>query len=110
MRGGRSPAALPLHHIFRQGGRLVLVETQAELGAAPEHVFCIPCPFPVHEIDQLGGVKIGAEAFAEAQALFGNKGVMDLTGLVGYYTFVNYTLKTFDVQRTPGSRLLLPLP
>ena len=54
--------------------------------------------------------KVSAEAFAEAQALFGNEGVMDLTGLVGYYTFVNYTLKTFDVQRTPGSRLLLPLP
>ena len=35
---------------------------------------------------------------------------MDLTGLVGYYTFVNYTLKTFDLQRTPGSQLLLPLP
>ena len=54
--------------------------------------------------------KVSAEAFVEAQALFGNEGVMDLTGLVGYYTFVNYTLKTFDVQRTPGSRLLLPLP
>ena len=54
--------------------------------------------------------KVSAEAFAAAQALFGNDGVMDLTGLVGYYTFVNYTLKTFDVQRTPGSQLLLPLP
>ena len=54
--------------------------------------------------------KVSAETFVEAQTLFGNKGVMDLTGLVGYYTFVNYTLKTFDLQRTPGSQLLLPLP
>ncbi len=54
--------------------------------------------------------KVSAEAFVEAQALFGNEGVMDLTGLVGYYTFVNYTLKTFDLQREPGSQLLLPLP
>ena len=54
--------------------------------------------------------KVSADAFVEAQALFGNEGVMDLTGLVGYYTFVNYTLKTFDVQRVPGSQLLLPLP
>ena len=54
--------------------------------------------------------KVSAEAFVEAQTLFGNEGVMDLAGLVGYYTFVNYTLKMFDVQRTPGSRLLLPLP
>ena len=54
--------------------------------------------------------KLSAEAFVEAQTLFGNDGVMDLAGLVGYYTFVNYTLKTFDVQRPPGSQLLLPLP
>ena len=54
--------------------------------------------------------KVSAETFVAAQTLFGNEGVMDLTGLVGYYTFVNYTLKTFDLQRTPGSRLLLPLP
>ena len=48
----------------------------------------------------------------EAQALFGNEGVMDLTGLVGYYTFVSLTLKLkmFDLQRAPGSQLLLPLP
>ncbi len=54
--------------------------------------------------------KVSVDAFATAQRLFGNDGVMDLTGLVGYYTFVNYTLKTFDVQRVPGSQLLLPLP
>ncbi len=54
--------------------------------------------------------KVSADVFVTAQRLFGNEGVMDLTGLVGYYTFVNYTLKTFDVQRTPGSLLLLPLP
>ena len=54
--------------------------------------------------------KVSAEAFVEARALFGNEGVMDLTGLVGYYTFVNYTLKTFDVQRAPGDTWLLPLP
>ena len=52
--------------------------------------------------------KVSAETFVAAQRLFTNEGVMDLAGLVGYYTFVNYTLKTFDVQRTPGSRLLLP--
>ena len=46
----------------------------------------------------------------KAQTLFGEEGVMDLTGLIGYYTFVNYTIKTFDVQRMPGSQLLLPLP
>jgi hypothetical protein len=33
---------------------------------------------------------------------------MDLAGLVGFYTTVNYTVKTFDVQQNPGSLLLLP--
>ena len=54
--------------------------------------------------------KVRPETFVAAQTLFGNEGVMDLTGLVGYYTFVNFTLKTFDLQRVPGSQLLLPRP
>jgi 4-carboxymuconolactone decarboxylase len=52
--------------------------------------------------------KVSAEAFATARDLFGDTGVMDLAGLVGFYTTINYTVKTFDVQRTPGSLLLLP--
>ena len=48
------------------------------------------------------------EMFEAAQALFGNEGVMDLAGLVGHYTVVNYTLKAFDVQRPAGSVLSLP--
>ena len=54
--------------------------------------------------------KVSTEVFVAAQRLFGNRGLMDLAGLVGHYTTVNYTLKTFDVQRAPGSQLLLPLP
>ena len=52
--------------------------------------------------------KVSADAFVTAQRLFGETGVMDLAGLVGFYTTINYTVKTFDVQRTPGSMLLLP--
>jgi len=52
--------------------------------------------------------KVSADAFMTAQRLFGDTGVMDLAGLVGFYTTINYTVKTFDVQRTPGSLLLLP--
>ncbi|MEE2638549.1 MAG: hypothetical protein VYE68_15105 [Acidobacteriota bacterium] len=54
--------------------------------------------------------KLSADTFQDAQRLFGNQGVVDLIGLVGHYTTVNYTLKAFDVQRPPGSQLLLPLP
>ncbi len=53
--------------------------------------------------------KVSSETFARAIEAFGEEGVMDLTGLIGYYSFVAITLKAFDVQRPAGSDLLLPL-
>ena len=52
--------------------------------------------------------RVSAATFARARALFGEQGVMDLTGLIGYYSFVNITLKAFDVQLEPGRERLLP--
>ena len=53
--------------------------------------------------------KVGAETFARAIDLFGNEGVVDIVGLIGYYNYVAMTLKAFDVQRPVGSELLLPI-
>jgi 4-carboxymuconolactone decarboxylase len=53
--------------------------------------------------------KVRQETFARAIELLGTEGVMDLTGLIGYYNFVAMTLKAFDVQRQPGSARLLPV-
>lgn len=53
--------------------------------------------------------KVSRETFAKALEIFGEEGVMDLTGLIGYYSFVAMTLKAFDVQRPAGSDLLLPV-
>jgi 4-carboxymuconolactone decarboxylase len=53
--------------------------------------------------------KVSQQTFARAVDLLGEEGVMDLTGLIGYYNFVAMTLKAFDVQRQPGSDLLLPV-
>jgi len=52
--------------------------------------------------------KVSSTTFAAALGLFGEKGVMDLAGLIGYYSFVNVTLKAFDVQLAPGRERLLP--
>lgn len=52
--------------------------------------------------------KVSSETYAAAERLFGQKGVMDLAGLIGYYSFVNVTLKAFDVQLAPGRERLLP--
>ncbi len=53
--------------------------------------------------------KVSSDTFARAIDVFGNEGVMDLTGLIGYYSFVAMTLKVFDVQRPVGSERLLPV-
>lgn len=53
--------------------------------------------------------RVSSETFARAIDIFGEEGVMDLTGLIGYYSFVAITLKAFDVQRPAGSDLLLPV-
>ena len=52
--------------------------------------------------------KVSSLTFSRTLQLFGERGVMDLAGLVGYYSFVNMTLKTFDVQLAPGDERLLP--
>ncbi len=52
--------------------------------------------------------KVTSATFDHALELFGERGVMDLAGLVGYYGFINITLKTFDVQLAPGRERLLP--
>lgn len=53
--------------------------------------------------------KVRSETFSRAVDAFGEEGVADLTGLIGYYSFVAITLKAFDVQRPVGSELLLPI-
>ena len=53
--------------------------------------------------------RVSTETFARALDVFGPEGVTDLTGLIGYYSFVAITLKAFDVQRPPDSDLLLPI-
>ena len=52
--------------------------------------------------------RVRSDTFARAVQLFGEKGVMDLTGLIGYYNFVNVTLKSFDIQLATGRQRLLP--
>ncbi len=58
----------------------------------------------------LGSEKLSAETFANALELFGEQGVMNLAGLMGYYSFVAITVKTFDVQLALDQERLLPMP
>ena len=56
----------------------------------------------------LSAERVSSDTYRSAERLFGQKGVMDLAGLIGYYSFVNVTLKAFDVQLPPGRERLLP--
>ena len=53
--------------------------------------------------------KVSPETFAKAVEVFGNEGVMDLVGLIGYYNFMAITIRSFDIHRNNGSDLLLPI-
>ncbi len=51
--------------------------------------------------------RVSDESFEALRALLGDQGIVDLTGLVGYYAFVGFTLNAFEVPPPPGAE---PLP
>ena len=44
--------------------------------------------------------------FEKAKQRFGERGLVDLTGLIGYYSFVSVTLTVFQVPVPPGAASL----
>jgi 4-carboxymuconolactone decarboxylase len=44
--------------------------------------------------------------FEKVKQRFGERGLVDLTGLIGYYSFVSVTLNVFEVPVPPGAQLL----
>jgi len=44
--------------------------------------------------------------FEKVKQRFGECGLVDLTGLIGYYSFVSVTLNVFEVPVPPGAQLL----
>ena len=54
--------------------------------------------------------RVSDATFAALQALVGDQGIVDLTGLVGYYVFVGFTLNAFEVEPPPGAEPLPAVP
>lgn len=52
--------------------------------------------------------KVSSATFSSVIEHFDERGAMELAGLVGYYSLVNMTIKTFDIQQPPNRELLLP--
>lgn len=52
--------------------------------------------------------RISDATFEAARTALGDQGVVDLTGLLGYYSIVGYTLNAFEVAPPAGSPALPP--
>jgi 4-carboxymuconolactone decarboxylase len=50
--------------------------------------------------------RVDDATFERVRTRFGEKGVVDLTGLIGYYSFVSVTLNVFEVPVPPGGSQL----
>lgn len=57
----------------------------------------------------VGNRQLSSETFARVHTIYGDEGLTDIVGLIGYYSFVAVTLDAFNLHRTPGSELLLPV-
>lgn len=51
----------------------------------------------------LGGNRVSAPTFEALRTRLGDRGIVDLTGLVGYYAFVGVTLNAFEVEPPAGA-------
>jgi 4-carboxymuconolactone decarboxylase len=50
--------------------------------------------------------RLSEDIYERMRARWGDKGVVDLAGLIGYYSFVSVTLNVFEVPTPPGAKLL----
>jgi 4-carboxymuconolactone decarboxylase len=48
--------------------------------------------------------RLSDETYAEAAAALGQRGLVDLIGILGYYTLISMTLNAFEVETPDGSK------
>jgi 4-carboxymuconolactone decarboxylase len=66
-------------------------------GAAEEHLLCYDICMSLHEQHELPH-----ELYDRAVATFGEQGLVEMIGVIGYYTTVSMTLNAFEVEVGPG--------
>ncbi len=57
-----------------------------------------------------GDRKVSSETFAGVVQTFGKQAVVDLSAVMGYYSFIATTINAFDLQLSPDQKAVLPLP
>ena len=56
--------------------------------------------------DYYGDHRVDDATYERVVRRFGDKGIVDLAGLIGYYSFVSVTLNVFEVPTPLGAKLL----
>jgi 4-carboxymuconolactone decarboxylase len=51
--------------------------------------------------------RVGNATFARAKAQLGERGIVDLVGIMGYYALISATLNVFEVPVPPGEKMPL---
>ncbi|MFI4948877.1 MAG: carboxymuconolactone decarboxylase family protein [Alphaproteobacteria bacterium] len=85
--------------------------TQAQIDAIAERrtpAFSDPGDQIVYDFcrDYYDDHRVDDATLARVEKRFGEKGAVDLAGLIGYYSFVSVTLNVFEVPTPPGAKLL----
>ena len=57
----------------------------------------------------LGANRVSDATFDSLHTRLGDRGIVELTGLLGYYALVAYTLNAFELEPPAGSPELPPL-
>src|SRR3954447_14133749 len=61
---------------------------------------------PTANRDYYDDHRVNDATYDRVVARFGDTGIVDLAGLIGYYSFVSVTLNVFEVPTPPGAKLL----
>lgn len=98
-------------HAVEAERAMVPGEVVAAIGAGQPPALESPAEQAVFDVSrQLAQAgRVGDEAFARAEAALGRPALVELVGLVGYYTMVAMTLNAFEVPAPDGAPTLPPL-
>jgi 4-carboxymuconolactone decarboxylase len=72
-------------------------------GATPEFVKADEAALYAFATELLATREVSPATFATAKRLFGDRGVVDLVGILGYYSLISLTIKAFEVDGIPGA-------
>jgi predicted ATPase len=90
--------------------RSAFKEAAAHLGKAIELALLVSAGDPTQKSANRSTSLVPTDISSRLKPGAGRRGVVDLAGLIGYYSFVSVTLNVFEVPTPPGAKLLSETP